>query len=92
MGFLLLTQLLEVRGGWDTVNGFNHTSFVAFVTSSDRPKSVRNPCVIKVFGDVFVLSCCFLYYSVDVETIVIWQSQVSAFSLMQHCPYSDHKS
>ena len=29
------------------------------VTPTDRPKSVRNSCVIKVFGGVFVLSGCF---------------------------------
>ena len=29
------------------------------VTPTDRPKSVRNSCVIKVFGGVFVLSRCF---------------------------------
>ena len=40
--------------GWDPVNQFNHTSWVAVVTPTDRPKSVRNHCVIKVFGDVFV--------------------------------------
>ena len=29
------------------------------VTPTDRPKSVRNRCVIKVFGGVFMLSRCF---------------------------------
>ena len=38
---------------------FNHTSWVAIVTSTDRPKAVRNRCVIEVFGRVFVLSHCF---------------------------------
>ena len=38
---------------WDPVNRLNHTSLVAIVTPSDRPKSVRNRCVIKVFGGVF---------------------------------------
>ena len=35
---------------------------MAFVTSTDRPKSVRNRCVIEVFVRVFVLSngCCIL--------------------------------
>ena len=36
------------------------------VTPTDRPKSVRNSCVIKVFGGVFMLSRCFLDYSVGV--------------------------
>ena len=33
---------------------------VTAVTPTDRPKSVRNSCVIKVFGGVFMLSRCFL--------------------------------
>ena len=37
------------------VNWFNHTSWVTAVTPTDRPKSVRNSCVIKVFGGVFML-------------------------------------
>ena len=45
---------------WDPVNWFNHTSWVAIVTPTDRPKSVRNRCVIEVFGGVCVLSRCFL--------------------------------
>ena len=32
------------------VNRFNHTSWVAVVTLTDRPKSVRNRCVIELFG------------------------------------------
>ena len=32
---------------------FNHTSSVTVVTLTDRPKSVRNRCVIEVFCDVF---------------------------------------
>ena len=38
------------REGWDPVNWFNHTSWAAVITPTDRPKSVRNCCVIKVFG------------------------------------------
>ena len=38
------------------VNRFNHTSWVDVVTPTDRPKSVRNRCVIEVFGGVCVLS------------------------------------
>ena len=29
------------------------------VTPTDRPKSIRNRCVIKIFGGVFVLSYCY---------------------------------
>ena len=36
-----------------------YTSWVAIVTQTDRPKLVRNRCVIEVFGSVCVLSRCF---------------------------------
>ena len=65
--------------GWDPVNQFNHTSWVAIVTPTDRPKSVRNCCVIEVFGDVSVLSRCFLDFSVGVGVFVIGLSQISFF-------------
>ena len=39
---------------------------MAVVTPSDRPNSVRNRCVIEVFGGVFVLSHCFIDFSVSV--------------------------
>ena len=42
--------------GWNPVNWFNHTSWVAIVTPTDRPKSVRNRCVIESFDGVFL--CC----------------------------------
>ena len=65
--------------GWDPVNRFNHTSWVAIVTPTDRPKSVRNRCVIEVFGGVFVLSCCFLGFSVGEGDFVIGLSQICSF-------------
>ena len=49
------------------------------VTPTDRPKSVRNRCVIEVFGGVFMLSRCFLDFSVDVWAFVIGLSQISSF-------------
>ena len=52
------------------------------VTPTDRPKSVRNRCVIEVFCGVFVLSRCFLDFSVDVWTFVIEPSQISSFPLI----------
>ena len=54
---LLITRLLRLVEGWDPVNGLNHTSWVSAVTPTDHPKSVRNRCVIEVFGGVFVLPC-----------------------------------
>ena len=50
--------------GWDPVNWFNHTSWVAVVTTTDCPKSVRNRCANEVFGGVCVLSRCFLAFFV----------------------------
>ena len=49
------------------------------VAPTDRPKSVRNSCVIKVFGGVFMLSRCFLDYSVGVGVFVTGLSQISSF-------------
>ena len=63
----------------DPVNRFNHTSLVAIVTPTDRSKSVRNRCVIEVFGGVFVLSLCFLDFPVGVEVFFIGLSQISSF-------------
>ena len=34
------------------VNQVNHTSWVAVVTPTERPKSVRNHCVIELFWGV----------------------------------------
>ena len=49
--------------GWDPVNWFNHTGWVAVVTPTDRSKSVRNRWVIEVFSGVFVLShFLFIFY------------------------------
>ena len=52
---------------------------MAIVALSDRPKSVRNRYVIEVFGGVFVLSRCFLDFSVGVGAFVIGLSQISLF-------------
>ena len=52
---------------------------MAIVTPTDRRESVRDRCVIEVFGGVFVLSRCFLDFSVGVGAFVIGQSQISFF-------------
>ena len=52
---------------------------MAIVTPTDRPKSVRNRCLIEVFGDGFVLSRCFLDFSVGVGAFVMGLSQISSF-------------
>ena len=40
------------------VNQVNHTSWVAVVTPTDRPKSVHNRCVLELFVALFVLPFC----------------------------------
>ena len=62
-----------------TIFAFCMTSWVAIVTPTDRPKSVRNRCVIEVFYVVFVFSSCFLDCSVSVGAFVIGLSQISSF-------------
>ena len=44
------------------MNLFNHNSWVAVVTLTDRPKFARNRCVIEVSGGVYVLSRFFLFF------------------------------
>ena len=57
----------------------NHTSWVTVVTPTDRPKSVRNRCVIELFMALFVLSLCPFDISVGVGAFVIKLSQISSF-------------
>ena len=52
---------------------------MAIVTPTDSPKSARNRRVIEVFGGVFVLSRCFLDFSVGVGAFVIGLNQISSF-------------
>ena len=52
---------------------------MAIVIPTYRPKSVRNRCVIEVFGGVFVLSLCFLDFFVGVGAFVIGLSKISFF-------------
>ena len=67
------------------VNQVNHTSLVAVVTETDRPKSVRNCYVIERFCCV-VLSLCPFDISVGVGAFVIGLSQISSF-FSRHEPY-----
>ena len=41
------------------------------VTLTDRPKSIRNRCVIELFGGVFVLSLSVFDFSVGIGAFVI---------------------
>ena len=52
MYVLLITRLLRGVGRWAR-KPVNHTSWVAVVTPTDRPKSVRNRSVIELFCGVF---------------------------------------
>ena len=61
------------------VHQVNHTSWVTVVTPTDRPKSVRNRCVIELFVALFVLSLCPFDTSVNVGDFVIGLSQISSF-------------
>ena len=51
MCVLLITRLLRLVGRWAR-KPVNHTSWVAVVAPTDRPKSVRNRCVIELFCGV----------------------------------------
>ena len=61
------------------VNQVNHTSWVAVVTPTDRPWSVRNRCVIELFVTLLVLSFCPFDNPAGVEAFVIGLSQISSF-------------
>ena len=62
MYVLLITRLLRLVGRWAR-KPVNHTSWVAVVTPTDRPKSVRNRCVIELFcGVVYVVTLPFLHF------------------------------
>ena len=55
---------------------------MAVVTPADRPKSVRNRCVIEVFGGVLYVVTLLFGFSVGVRASVIGLSQISSFSLL----------
>ena len=57
----------------------NHTSWVAVVTPADRPKSVRNRCLIDFFVALFVLSLCPFDIYVGVRAFFIGLGQISSF-------------
>ena len=59
-----------------------HTSWVAVVIPTDRPRSVRNRCVIEYFVALFVLSLCPFDISVGVGASVIGLSQISFFFVL----------
>ena len=63
MCVLLITWLLRLVEVLAPVNRFNHTSWVAVVTPTDRPKSVRTRSVIELFcGVVCVVTLPFWHF------------------------------
>ena len=52
---------------------------MAAVTRTDRPKSVRNCCLIELFVALFVLSFCPFDISVGLGAFVIRLGQISSF-------------
>ena len=59
------------------------------VTPTDRPKSVRNRCVIEVFGGVFVLAFGFRIFIWFMVFFIIGLSQISFFSLNNNGKFND---
>ena len=67
----------------------NHTSWVALATPTDRPKSVRNRCLIELFCGVVCVVTCPFDISVGVGAFVIGLGQISSFlssNNVQHAP------
>ena len=58
---------------------FNHTSWVAVFTPTDRPQTVYNHCANELVGGVFVVSLCCFDIFVDKGNIVICLSHISFF-------------
>ena len=57
------------------VNQVNHTSWVAVVTPTDRPKSVRNCCLIELFVALCALSLCPFDISVGVHRLYVKETR-----------------
>ena len=89
MCVLLITRLLQLVGRWAR-KPVNHTSWVALVTHTDRPKSVRNRCLIELFCGVVCVVTCPFDISVGVGAFVIGLGQISSFlSFSQISPGAD---
>ena len=66
--------------GEQTIDAFGEIYYLVNHGSLERSVNlVRNSCVIKVFGGVFMLSRCFLDCSVGVRVFVTGLSQISSF-------------
>ena len=69
-----------------SVNQVNHTSWVAVVTPTDRPKSVRNRCLIELFCGVVCVVTAPFDISVGVGAFVIGLSQIFSFLFLWSKP------
>ena len=78
MCVLLITRLLRLVGRWAR-KPVNDTSWVALITQTDRPKSVRNRCSIELFCGVVCVVTCPFDISVGVGAFVIGLGQISSF-------------
>ena len=78
MYVLLITRLLRLVGRWAR-KPVNHTSWVALVTPTDRPKSVRNRCLIELFCGVVCVVTCPFDISVGEGAFVIGLGQIASF-------------
>ena len=59
----MVFKVVAGSGKVGSVNQVNHTSWVAVITPTDRPKSVRNRCVIEFFcGVVCVVPLPFSHF------------------------------
>ena len=67
----------EWEGG--PVNQISHNNWLAVVTPTDRPKSVRNCCLIELFFGVVCVVTCLFDISVGVGAFVIGLGQISSF-------------
>ena len=83
-------QILRLVGRLGSRKPVNPTSWETIVVPTDCPKSVRNRCVIEVFDGVFVLSRCFLDFSVGIDAFVIGLSQISFFFSCKHQCHKNH--
>ena len=81
MCVLLITQLLRLVGRLCARKPVKPHQLGDCCYLTDRPKSVRSRCVIEVFGSVFMLSRCFVDFSVGVGAFVTGLIQIFPFSL-----------
>ena len=90
MYVLLITRLLRLVGRWAR-KPVNHTSWVAVVTPTDRPKSVRNRCVIELFcGVVYVVTLPFWHFCWCMGFCHRTESDLFLFLLVNLVKYSNN--